>query len=52
LDDPIDNNNEQSDEGSSGSETSSQEEVQIEFPRENAAELMTFLHREITNIQN
>jgi hypothetical protein len=50
LDDAIVNKS--SSEDTSNSEASSEEEVQIEFPRQNAAELMTFLHREITNIQN
>jgi len=50
LDDLI--GNKSSSEDSSNSDASSEEEIQIEFPRQNAADLMTFLHREITNIQN
>ena len=50
LDDPI-----SSDESGSGDESgdqSSDEALEIEFPRDNAQELMTFLHREITNLSN
>jgi hypothetical protein len=49
LDDPISD-------GSAESEAEESEEseegLKIDFPRENAAELLTFLHREITNLQN
>ena len=51
LDDPI-----SSDDDSAGSEGSegegSDEALDIEFPRENSQELMTFLHREVTNLSN
>lgn len=50
LDDPIDNSSEEEQE--EASEGSSEEGIQIEFPRENSGELLTFIHREITNIQN
>lgn len=52
LDDPISDgepSGDSDDEGESGSD-GSEEGIQIEFPRENGAELMTFLHREITNL--
>jgi hypothetical protein len=56
LDDPISDEEKKSDKSNSGEsddeEESSEEEVQIQFPKENAAELMTFLHREMTNLQN
>ena len=52
LDDPL--SDEDKKESSSGEEEGSDEsdEVEIKFPRENAAELLTFLHREMTNLQN
>jgi hypothetical protein len=51
LDDPISDGSQESgsDEGSSSGE---EEGVDLDFPRENPAELLTFLHREMTNIQN
>ena len=54
LDDPLSDEEKKSEKSSSeeDSEEASEEEVQINFPRENAAELMTFLHREMTNLQN
>ena len=50
LDDPISSNESGSEEESG--DQSSDEAVEIEFPRNNAQELMTFLHREITNLSN
>jgi len=55
LDDPISDGSVHesgSDDNDEGSNDESDEGVQIVFPRENAAELLTFLHREITNISN
>jgi hypothetical protein len=56
LDDPVSDDEKKSDnsnkDDSEDEEESSEEEVQINFPKENAAELMTFLHREMTNLQN
>ena len=49
LDDPISSNESGSEEESG---ESSDEALEIEFPRNNAQELMTFLHREITNLSN
>ena len=37
---------------SSGSEESSDEDIDFEFPRDDATELMQFLHREVTNLSN
>lgn len=51
LDDPLSSASEGSDASSQGS-SSEEEEVEVQFPRESASELMTFLHREITNLQN
>jgi hypothetical protein len=48
LDDPIDSSSEE--EKEEASDASSEEGIKIEFPRENSAELLTFIHREITNI--
>ena len=51
LDDPIDSDDSGS--GGEGSEgESSEEALEIEFPRDNSQELMTFLHREVTNLAN
>ncbi len=36
----------------SGTEESSEEELDFDFPREDAQELLQFLHREITNLSN
>lgn len=36
----------------SGSEESSESDIDFEFPRDNAADLMQFLHREVTNLSN
>ena len=36
----------------SGTEESSEEELDFEFPKEDAQELLQFLHREITNLSN
>jgi len=56
LDDPLSDDDKKSDnsnkDDSEDDEDSSDEEVQINFPKTNAAELMTFLHREMTNLQN
>jgi hypothetical protein len=51
LDDPIDSSSEE-EEKEEASDASSEEGIKIEFPRENSSELLTFIHREITNIQN
>ena len=37
--------------GSEGEE-SSEDDIDFEFPREDAAELLQFLHREVTNLSN
>ena len=50
LDDPISSDESGSEDESE--EQSSDEALEIEFPRDNAQELMTFLHREITNLSN
>ena len=51
LDDPIDSDDSGS--GGGGSEgESSDEALDIDFPRDNSQELMTFLHREVTNLAN
>ena len=49
LDDPFSSNESGSEESG---DQSSDEALEIEFPRNNAQELMTFLHREITNLSN
>jgi len=48
MDDPIES---QSSEKSETSEES-EEEVDIQFPRDNSNDLLTFLHRDIQNMQN
>ena len=51
LDDPIDSD--ESGSGEDGSEgESSDEALEIDFPRDNSQELMTSLHREVTNLSN
>ena len=54
LDDPLSDEEKKTDSSQEeeGSSEESDEGVDIKFPRESAAELMTFLHREITNMQN
>ena len=54
LDDPISSGDEKKKQSSDseGSGSSSEEEVEIEFPRENGTDLLNFIHRELTNIQN
>ena len=48
LDDPISSD----DENSKSEGESSDEGVDVDFPREDADDLLASLHREITNIQN
>ena len=50
LDDPISSDDSGDADGSEGE--SSEEGLEIEFPRDNSQELMTFLHREVTNLSN
>jgi len=53
LDDPVSGESNDEDSGSSsGAESDEQGGLEIDFPRENAVELLTFLHRDITNLQN
>lgn len=49
LDDPLSDSD---DENSGEEQEEASSEDELEFPRENAADLMHFLHRDITNIQN
>jgi len=51
LDDPISSGSEGEEKEVAEDESGSSEE-EVDFPRENASSLMTFLHREITNLQN
>jgi hypothetical protein len=51
LDDPISSGSEEEVKEVAEDESGSSEE-EVDFPRENASSLMTFLHREITNLQN
>jgi hypothetical protein len=54
LDDPITSDDEKKKQSSDsdGSGESSEEEVNVEFPRENGTDLLNFIHRELTNVQN
>ena len=49
IDDPLSS---ESGDGEGSGDESSDEGLEIEFPRDNAEELMTFLHREVTNLAN
>jgi hypothetical protein len=51
LDDPIGSSSEEEEKEVVQDESGSSED-EADFPRENASALMTFLHREITNLQN
>lgn len=44
--------NEESGDNSGSDESSSDNDIDFEFPRDNAADLMQFLHREVTNLSN
>ena len=51
----VDNLSTEEDDGGDGDGSegeSSDEGLEIDFPRENSQELMTFLHREVTNLSN
>ena len=52
LDDPIGSSSEELEEKEVFDDESGSSDEEANFPRENASALMTFLHREITNLQN
>jgi hypothetical protein len=54
LDDPISSGESQDDKNNSSEESGSgsEDEVEIEFPRQNANDLLNFIHRELTNLSN
>jgi len=51
LDGPISSGSDEEEKEVAENESGSSEE-DVDFPRENASLLMTFLHREVTNLQN
>jgi len=49
LDDPISDSEEEKNDSEEASESSEEE---VEFPRQNATDLLNFVHRELTNLSN